>query len=417
MKDSTAADHGPEELAEELEGEIPAVEGTTGSRSSFFDAKHAAAVHKHAILHRYLPKFFAKTGKDATGKRVVYLDGYAGPGRYNDGADGSPALAVRLARDLSTLRKIECVFIEKNRSDYDLLRSFIDKEADGLSIFLHNGKVEDYLRPAIDLASGVPLFAFLDPYGLSIPYRRLVDDVLLRPGPSHGAQTEVLLNFSADAVRRIGGLLRQQMPNRRAQSALQSMDIFCGGSWWREKHQTAGSDERAVTAIAREFVRKVEIDTSGMTGGGYTGRLIPVRNRRHHQPIYMLVHFTRHRDGRWFFNEAAGMAARDWRKFTAPPETGQSTLWGTEEDSLAVEEASREEEWVAEITRNLRYLARERQPFTLGDRDYQVLGDAYGQAWTKHVRKALMNLNSEGLLVHTPKGKADLQNYYFQPAS
>ncbi len=53
---------------------------------------HTAA--KHELLGKYLDAWFAIFGQSGQG-RVLYLDGFAGPGSYKGGEDGSPMLAAR----------------------------------------------------------------------------------------------------------------------------------------------------------------------------------------------------------------------------------------------------------------------------------------------------------------------------------
>ncbi|MFG2885677.1 hypothetical protein ACGFYV_25865 [Streptomyces sp. NPDC048297] len=49
---------------------------------------------KHDLLKRYLPQFGGMTGTQSYDKRVVYLDGYAGEGRYENGASASAEIAL-----------------------------------------------------------------------------------------------------------------------------------------------------------------------------------------------------------------------------------------------------------------------------------------------------------------------------------
>lgn len=50
---------------------------------------------KHEILRRYLGAWFPILGK--YNQRVVYIDGFSGPGRYKRGEPGSPVIALREA--------------------------------------------------------------------------------------------------------------------------------------------------------------------------------------------------------------------------------------------------------------------------------------------------------------------------------
>jgi three-Cys-motif partner protein len=67
---------------------------------------------KHEILRRYfeawLPIMASWNG------RVVYIDGFAGPGKYSNGEDGSPVVVLKAARDHTNPMKAElvCIFVE-----------------------------------------------------------------------------------------------------------------------------------------------------------------------------------------------------------------------------------------------------------------------------------------------------------------
>lgn len=60
----------------------------TGAGDRYWENQGLPSVLKHDLLRRYLPVFAAKTGSRSAGG-VVYLDGYSGRGRYDD---GTPAL-------------------------------------------------------------------------------------------------------------------------------------------------------------------------------------------------------------------------------------------------------------------------------------------------------------------------------------
>src|ERR1700688_2133158 len=54
---------------------------------------HTAA--KHLILRKYLDAWFPILAK--YNQRIVYLDGFSGPGRYSGGEPGSPIIALEAA--------------------------------------------------------------------------------------------------------------------------------------------------------------------------------------------------------------------------------------------------------------------------------------------------------------------------------
>jgi hypothetical protein len=60
----------------------------------------------------------AKAGSVTSG-RVVFLDGYAGSGQYEDGSPGSPLLFVRAARQSAEMqRKVSAIFVEQHPDRY-----------------------------------------------------------------------------------------------------------------------------------------------------------------------------------------------------------------------------------------------------------------------------------------------------------
>jgi hypothetical protein len=104
----------------DLSGESAGERGLDSS-SPFFVSKKAAAVLKHAILDSYVVPFASKVGRYAPDSRVVYLDGYAGPGRYEDGTPGSPALILDSAARIAGFRQLDCYFVERAPKNYQSL--------------------------------------------------------------------------------------------------------------------------------------------------------------------------------------------------------------------------------------------------------------------------------------------------------
>lgn len=52
---------------------------------------------KHEILRAYLAAWFPILASIKKAKRVLFLDGFAGPGEYSKGEPGSPAIAIQIA--------------------------------------------------------------------------------------------------------------------------------------------------------------------------------------------------------------------------------------------------------------------------------------------------------------------------------
>jgi three-Cys-motif partner protein len=130
-----------------------------GRLSDFFEHPQGAAILKHEVLRRYLPVYAGKTGSRTS---VVFVDGYAGPGRYADGSPGSPEVMVQTARALSELRTIHihCVFVERDRELRERLQHLLVDLLDDQDSEVLDGSIEDRLGQVVDDAAGKSLFLF-----------------------------------------------------------------------------------------------------------------------------------------------------------------------------------------------------------------------------------------------------------------
>ena len=85
---------------------------------------HTAA--KHQLLKKYLNAWFPILGKHHG--RITYIDGFAGPGEYEDGEVGSPIIAIEAAKahvakgTLAPNVNIDFIFVEAKPEFADHLR-------------------------------------------------------------------------------------------------------------------------------------------------------------------------------------------------------------------------------------------------------------------------------------------------------
>ena len=99
-----------------------------GSDPSNWDyAPHTKA--KHDILESYLSGWFPIL--TSRNERVVFFDGFAGRGRYNDGTEGSPLIALRMLlqhRHLPNMtgNRFTFLFNERNPDNVIALQQAVD---------------------------------------------------------------------------------------------------------------------------------------------------------------------------------------------------------------------------------------------------------------------------------------------------
>lgn len=170
---------------------------------------HTAA--KHAILHRYLQAWIPIL-TSAHG-RVVYIDGFAGPGVYKGGEDGSPIIALKSALEQSARIKgeIAFLFIELD----PLRRASLEQSVAALSlppkfrVQIQEGRCAETISELLDGLERAgdrlaPTFAFLDPFGFSHTPFTLIQRLMRHRG------CEVLITFMYEEINRF--LAQEQMP-------------------------------------------------------------------------------------------------------------------------------------------------------------------------------------------------------------
>lgn len=223
-----------------------------------WDAKpHTKA--KISILQSYLSRWFEILGRTFSGKDLWYIDGFAGPGEYNNWPTGSPVAAIASASE--ALQKmggqwkagdIHCVFIEQDNARFLHLQGKLNSLDDNPKIhpqFFNESFVDGLAtlgkQKHNPFSLQPPLFAFIDPFGATgVPFAAIKD--LL------GRETvEILINFDSDGIGRIfqagEAANHQQILN----------DIFGDDSWKAEFSQHRASHElyRGVLDLYKQKLR------------------------------------------------------------------------------------------------------------------------------------------------------------------
>jgi len=161
---------------------------------------------KHLILGEYLAAWLPIMSK--WNRRIVFIDGFAGPGRYSGGEEGSPLIALRTALEHNRLSpdcEFSFLFIEADKKRADHLREEIEQlktERPFLKQFSYevaNARFEEKInRVLIELTGAqlAPTLAFIDPFGFEGLPMRLVAEIAKYP------KCESLITFMYEPVNR-----------------------------------------------------------------------------------------------------------------------------------------------------------------------------------------------------------------------
>lgn len=180
---------------------------------------------KHAILRRYLDAWLPILSY-AQFPKILFIDGFAGPGVYEGGEDGSPIIALKaaLAAKIPSTTQLRFFFVEKDKERAECLQQL----ASALDL-PKNYQVR--LEPGITFEEGFPrllallggklppTFAFIDPFGWAVPFE-IVKTIMGAPN------CEVLINFMYEEINRFVG-----HPDEVQQA---NFDRFFGTPEWRQ---------------------------------------------------------------------------------------------------------------------------------------------------------------------------------------
>lgn len=370
------------------------------NNKNFFESPQAAAIYKHKLIRSYIPAWAGKVGSTSQDKRVIVYDAYSGPGRYADNEPGSPELLVDTAVAMAELRSVHSVFSEKDKHYCERLSAMLkEKGVDPSTYEVRVGPVEDHMDAVITQAGDLPLFVFLDPYGLTIPFERVIHVLKTRDKPGYYSQllqpkTELLMNFSYEAVRRISGVVRSEEEYAAKTGQISSLDTALGGDWWHvlARDQAEGWVEQVLEGYASRVGKAAHC--------GYI--TADVADSLKASPVYELILFTRHMDGFWEMARSMSMARKEWRGWLverrAESTGGQAEFRGLDFDDD-------EPAWVDEIAANIERLLGTVRSFIIEDKLRDVLGRTLGLARETHIKKALDALVAKGVIREAPKGK------------
>ncbi len=244
---------------------------------------HTAA--KHLILRHYLEAWFPILSKYHN--RLVYYDGFAGPGRYKQGEEGSPIVALRVAMEHSAGLDSELVFrfVEEREDRAKHLEDEIGRldPPNNFKWKVIPGEFKTALSETLDYLDNkrlaiAPTFAFIDPFGIKgLPFS-LIKRLLSRK------RCEVLITFMTTPMQRF----IEKLPNQ--------VNVLIGNDNAAEQiGRLATARERSLEArqLYQESLRRVASFVRFFRMSDETGR-----------PIYDLFFATNNAQGHYKMKEA-----------------------------------------------------------------------------------------------------------------
>jgi three-Cys-motif partner protein len=185
---------------------------------------------KLSVLRNYLAAW--ATVLKHRERLLYYVDGFAGPGWYNDPKTGnkvagSPAQVAQLYLDHRKRRgwqyELRLINVESDKTHFkELVKESLRFQND---VIIENiqGEFLDHLYQILTKIGEYHTFFFIDPFGISGIKFTEMETVFKRPN------TEVLLNFNYDGLQRcLGELANLNHPDsKRRKKAINTIDRVC----------------------------------------------------------------------------------------------------------------------------------------------------------------------------------------------
>ena len=184
---------------------------------------------KHRVLKSYLDAWLPIMGK--RNRRILFIDGFAGPGRYKEGEDGSPLIALKALKNHAAQSTINAevvfVFVEKDPTRAAYLKELMRTEGRNLPskcrVHVVASTFDNALSQLLNMLGEkkqrlAPSFVMVDPFGVSDTPMNVIARIL------QNQKCEVYISFMYEAINRFKGSNEFEGP----------LDGLFGAKDWRD---------------------------------------------------------------------------------------------------------------------------------------------------------------------------------------
>lgn len=286
---------------------------------NFFESKKEWSKTKDAILGCYLKPYFQKL--IARGKPICYVDCFAGKGKFDDGNQGSPLIALDCMNDTMQSSNYETdiysYFIELNH--HQDLRDNVNNHLleKGNARIRHKivpGKFEDNIDEILSTHHSSTIFLYVDPYGIKAIDVNKFNSFRL----SEKKSVEMLINFNTwgffrEACRvlkadfKMDSETKQYLVEYDPNNNLDRDELctIAGGDYWIDI--VTNYKNKCITARTQKeknkYANEAELELSRGIATAFNKKYkyvlnVPVKSSGNSNvPKYRLFHLTNHEDG------------------------------------------------------------------------------------------------------------------------
>jgi three-Cys-motif partner protein len=349
----------------------------------YFEEMKEWSLRKLGLLQKYLDGFVRILGS-RTGQ-VFYVDGFSGPGVYEDDSKGSPVRAAEYAATLvGKPYGLHCINVELDEARFANLVQNTAPHAKHVTNLA--GAFGEHVDSVLNLVKRQPAIFFLDPFGVKGLEWRHLSKCLQRTDV-----TEVLLRINPLDLRRLAGSATSEATTAEGKRQLLT-DLFgiLDESRWVEVWNNEGED-----GLVRLYMSRLGtgMQTSTQMPQVYRYAIRSIEG----QVKYYLIFATRHAKGAVLMNDVVYSQEQSYERDVQEYKSSQAqqlSLFGASEPT--------EEEIYADIVANLssdiwaRYRGRSERRLQIRA---AMLSKWFGLAKGPHFTSAFKAMETDGRIV------------------
>jgi three-Cys-motif partner protein len=275
---------------------------------NFFKGKQPWSLIKDAVLSCYIEPYIAKVKR--LGKQIVLIDGYAGPGVFEDGGKGSPMIlcsaAEKFAKGCYT-----AYFFNNEKKYHEKLEAAIRDTGWSHSAHCILGDSLELIKQKSQILKDHTVFLYLDPFGLKGCGFDQIEPFLTR---NIDYSTEIVLNMCMPAAHRLAACyaVEKGKEDLQIKSNRQLLTTVFGGDYWKDIVCQENIDkETKESQLINAYLTKLRKYLP------YAG-CCPIREASDRQIKYFMIFVSRHPHAMLLMNDCmyqayfAGMHKADF---------------------------------------------------------------------------------------------------------
>jgi three-Cys-motif partner protein len=259
----------------------------------FFRGKRPWSKIKDKVIEGYMPAYLRKVAR--LGKPILLVDGYAGPGSFNDGSPGSPFIMCTAAEQ-HVKDKYSAIFVNHKEAHHQQLETLLVAKGWSSRTKAILGDSTKFLQELSSQLKDQTVFVYLDPFGLKgCEFSTLLP--FLRRHQRYS--TELVVNISMPITHRLAAPKAKaegREDDPRIISYRNRMTKVFGGEYWKEIYFSGMDADQKELALMEQYCKLISQYLP------YTGSC-PVKEDATSRIKYFITFASRHEDAMLLMND------------------------------------------------------------------------------------------------------------------